>query len=353
MSLTFTAFYLKPTGPWRLGNPGVGMESSGVIGHSDTLFSAFCHAWLATGEFEALKTELASPAFKISSLFPYAKLEKPLHVFSRPLVDLHDPLQQTKRKLLKNAEFVTEGILRHLQYKHELPNDWNFLMGTKIVATHQEACACSIALEEKNLWRHDHQTLIPRVVVDRQTNTSNIYHVARLLFHERGGFFFLFQGDDTWRGRVHRALLTLQYQGIGSERTYGFGLFKLEGHATVTFASPGQPNGYFLFSLFAPQQTEIQSTLGGKALYTLLRRSGYVDSPISRSHRRMQVYMVAEGAVLPKEPQGQVVDVKPRFKDHKAIPLYLKNDKGEFLHPVWRFGRALSLPAYVDWSYYE
>jgi len=55
MNLTsheFTAFYLKPRGPWRLGRFGMGLETASLLGHSDTLFSALCHGWLARDELE-------------------------------------------------------------------------------------------------------------------------------------------------------------------------------------------------------------------------------------------------------------------------------------------------------------
>lgn len=342
MSISFTAFYLKPTGPWRLGEPGVGMESSGVIGHSDTLFSALCHAWLAAGELEILKNELASPNFRISSLFPFAQVSasppRHVHLWPRPLLDFEDPQKQMPRKLLKNASFVTEEILQYLQSSHVLPDDWKFVMGTKTVATAPEADALKAVLEGKSLWELGQHTLAPRVVIDRFTNTTNLYYVARLIFHECGGFFFLFQGSEAWRARLRQALQVLQHQGIGSERTYGFGQFKLAGEEMLTFKEPPAANGHFLFSLFAPQSQELAATLGGGALYTLLRRSGFVDSPVSRSQRRAQVHMVAEGAVLSARPTGRVADVRP--------------PAGSFPDPVWRFGMALSLPAKIDWSHH-
>ena len=176
------------------------------------------------------------------------------------------------------------------------------------------------------------------MAIDRRDNRSNIYHVARLHFHERGGLFFLFHGDETWRQRVQEALTTLQDQGFGSERTYGFGLFELEQTEPVRVDSPKDANGVFLLSLCAPKPEELNTVLSANALYTLHRRAGFVDSPYSRSLRRAQVYMLAEGAVLPIEPCGHIVDVRPR--------------DGKFPHEVWRFGRALCWPAKIDWSYH-
>lgn len=341
MNRSFTAFYLKPRGPWRLGEQGLGMETSSLIGHSDTLFSAMCHAWLARGEFDALAHQLRNPPFKISSLFPYARLGQGiLRFYPRPLLELSDPNNSTRRKRLKNAFLVTERILEHLQQSYVLPGDWQFLMGSSVVSTKDEYDAFCAVLQDQALWQLGHHTLTPRVAIDRLTNASNIYHVARLHFHESGGLFFLFEGDESWRTRVGEALYTLQHQGIGSERTYGFGMFDLEEPQPVTFSEPSPANGHFLLSLLTPSSVEIATALGGSALYNLRRRSGFVDSPLTRGLRRAQVYMVEEGALLSALPQGQVVDVRPH------------PHSGTFPHEVWRFGRALTLGANIDWSYH-
>jgi len=84
---------------------------------------------------------LKESKFRLSSLFPFAHLDanKRLRLYVRPLLDLIDPHDQTKHKHLKNAMLVSESLLNKLQSSHELPEDWSFIMGTRVVAHRAEA----------------------------------------------------------------------------------------------------------------------------------------------------------------------------------------------------------------------
>ncbi len=85
---------------------------------------------------------------------------------------------------------------------------------------------------------------------------------------------------------------------------------------------------HWLLSLFSPAASDAVEWTRGS--YTLLDRSGRVDSPAGSGALKKQLRMVSEGSVLyaPAALQGAAPDVAP----------------DGFAHPVFRAGFAISVP---------
>jgi len=91
-------------------------------------------------------------------------------------------------------------------------------------------------------------------------------------------------------------------------------------------ADKGQP--HWMLSLFTPAESDSVDWARGN--YTLLARSGRVESPSGSGELKKQLQMVSEGSVIyaSEAPSGSAPDVAPEG----------------FAHPVFRAGFALSIP---------
>jgi hypothetical protein len=95
-------------------------------------------------------------------------------------------------------------------------------------------------------------------------------------------------------------------------------------------ASPAAPVAvsHWLLSLFTPAADDAIDWTRGN--YSVVPRSGRIESPARNGELKKQVNMVTEGSVLVAErpPQGAAPDVAPEG----------------FPHPVYRAGFALAIP---------
>jgi len=92
--------------------------------------------------------------------------------------------------------------------------------------------------------------------------------------------------------------------------------------------APTNTHPHWLLSLFTPAPADSVDWHRGN--YTVLPRSGRIDSPAGAGELKKQIPMVAEGSVLYAEapPRGSAADVAPEG----------------FAHPVFRSGFAVAIP---------
>ncbi len=97
---------------------------------------------------------------------------------------------------------------------------------------------------------------------------------------------------------------------------------------TPPVAAGTSTHPHWLLSLFTPAPADSVDWRRGN--YTVLARSGRVDSPAGSGELKKQIQMVAEGSVLYAEtaPRGSAADVAP----------------DGFAHPVFRAGFAVAIP---------
>ena len=107
--------------------PGIGIEDSLSIAHSDTVFSCLINAYaqLHSGDPKVVDKLLApfhkgNPPFRISSAFPFQKLESDVRYYlPKPLVDplaFYDPrrgqnARKSYGKLIRNLSLVRLKII--------------------------------------------------------------------------------------------------------------------------------------------------------------------------------------------------------------------------------------------------
>jgi len=316
--MTVQACILKPSGPFHLGEREGLREGSAVFFHSDTLFSALCHSLLLLygkqrlEEFLAAESKIDAPVL-LSSAYP------------RWREQFYFPVPRTllpKDKAAKRVLFLPQPVFEHALAGPLTDADWQ----------------TGIPFPRRGDGKSEGQSApwlvedVPKVTLSRLTGTSGqggFYHVGLVYYEDDADLFFLlrFRGDE-WRKQVEAAIRLMCDEGIGGYRTVGKGRFEQPSWRTLELMVPDKVKASVLLSLYYPAVGEEPGLSDG--WYELASRKGYVFSPETRSMRRKQVTMYAEGSVFTGTMRtGRLADVTPE----SAAP-----------HSVYRCGLAFSVP---------
>lgn len=314
-------------------------QSSRVI-HSDMLYAAIMQAWAMLGKSEWIpKTADEQTAFAISSLFPFTRATKSNSTcFFFPRIF----------KPFKPTTFVKESAkkIKKIQW---LDFDYFFQLlssEAEVKAEHlQEQYLCKETIETNFMKTAVSQRYSSKGGADDDTETrpGTTYYVEQIWFKKGSGFFFLYDGDDTFfNDKLLPALRLLADEGLGTDRNLGYGKFEIKveelpsewqqkWQQLQTTDSPFRTN----LSLFCPPQNGFEQLMNG-AKYELLKREGYITTPGSNTLRKKPVYMFREGGVFRTNDSllGKTVDLKP---EKQNVP-----------HPVWRVGRSIFLPVKIS-----
>ena len=346
----------RPGGGFHFGREGLDQEVSAESFPSDSLFAALVAAFISV-EGAANATAFVEPflttdtpqdmPFRLSSLFPRAG-DLPLLPMPRVRVNLQTSEDRTRGKALKRIAYVSPGILRHL-LNHDvvdrfLPSDSGdsdglMLQDGKVWITREERSLLPGECQKKNpldlrewaVWTND---TVPRVTIDRMSNSSTIFQVGRTVFNEGCGLWLL--ADVNQQGDWLEYLLDiLGDQGIGGEHSSGYGGFTVEPLETPTLPSPDNRKQVVTLSRYNPTDREIAAgVLGKRASYELVDIGGWLAAPGSVAQRRKRVRMIEAGSILEAAQPivGRVVDVRPEYEQPGAPN-----------HPVYRSGLALPI----------
>jgi CRISPR-associated protein Csm4 len=329
--MKFTLCKIEPRGSFHLGTKeGILEETSDYI-HSDTLFSAICNSYRLLYGNEELENVLeqfkdGDPPFLISSAFPFVK---DTLLFPLPKnVDFGEYVEE--RKEFKKVEFVSKTIFDRILESKDIKEDAkkeNLIQRRALLTNEEKAKIGKI----KEIW---HEQEVPRVAIDRKTSASSICHFGEVIYSNECGMYFLinFKKKECER-EVKAAIRLLGDEGIGGDRTYGKGLFKIKEPEFDRISMDLQPkNGFVTLSLYYPKKDEVPKLKGG--YYELIGRGGWVYSLNARNIRRRFVRMFIEGSVfnVPTGLYGDLVPVGPEeFTDHE----------------IYRYGYAFTIPIEV------
>lgn len=305
---------LKPKTPFHIGTKEGSLEESLHYIPSDTLFSAFCNVYrLVYGKAkleELLYKFKSTPPFILSSIFPCIN-GKPLFPLPKNIVPEKLKIGKDAKKA-KRIEFVDEDIFKKL------------LKGEEVEINHENIIQDKIATKEKKeaIWK---ETERPRVVIDRISSSSEIYYFGEVVFLDEL-YFLIDLKDDAYEEEITTTISVLGDEGIGGDRTYGMGLFELEGIDKIVFDEI-DTEWHIILSMFYPKNEELK---GLKGYFELVERGGWVYSLGGRKKRRKFVRMFKEGSVFNKKVVGDIVEVA---RDE---------------HTVYRNGYAFTLPIKVE-----
>ena len=311
-------YHLNFRSPLHLGRRGVGLEETEISIPADTLFSAICQTWRTFYGEEHLTDFLAQyetgEPFLLTSAFPFAGNTR---FFPKPLIDLKVNADD-ERKKLKKVRFLSERRFRQIVNDEEIVFDPDDLINDGLLWIHDDD-KCS-----RTVWTTDKR---PRVTLDRQSSSSEIWHLGGVKFHENCGLWFAakFDAEET-QTQIETILRVLGDTGIGGERSAGYGIFDLHSEPTES-ESERETDRFVTLSPICPRDAdELNRLIQGDVGYTLEECSGWIGSAEGNGLRRQQVWMFAEGSVLAGNGAriGRLVDLKP-----DACP-----------HPVWRYAYA-------------
>jgi len=342
--------HLEALRAFHFGQRGVGVEASTDFAPSDTLFSALCSALRMIDSTDALTEMLArfnagDPPFLISGGFPYILLQgTPIRFYPAPIswqiADGDSPPQRRRRK----AKWISESIFRRLIEGNNALDEILIDVCQALVSASEER---SLLQEYADLGRRFDGQLplwtvdqVTRVAIDRITSASNVYRAGSLTFVSGGGIWVgILPLDKEWCQRIIPVLFeVLGEQGIGGERSSGYGAYRIRADFEAQYSLPNLHTGdrFITLSYYSPRiDTGEERVFSADCAYGLDVRRGWMGSPDNSRFRRRAVRMITAGSELRAVDgvrfYGQLVDVTP--DDFST-------------HPVWRYGFAL--PVYMN-----
>jgi CRISPR type III-A-associated RAMP protein Csm4 len=363
---------LRPPGPWRSGPDTGARNRVDPVYHSDSLYSAMTGALRTLGQMDAwLDATARNPqgsAVRFSSCFPFHEdigyVIPPRSIWP-PMSGA--PVTSPKVRW-KSARYIPLGLVDALLSGQVLDEEHWSIDGPS---------ECLVPAGRPGPFR---LAIRSAAAVDRLTGAVERHATACIEFVKGAGLWTVlsFAGADEyerWNGPVRAAFRVLADSGFGGERGRGWGRSEppefiegalpdmilpprakpepaapepaepgdLVGQALSPADTSGQAEApappepvpatpqqlqHWLLSLFAPaSEDSIDWTRGS---YSVLARSGRVESPVRQGELKKQLNMIAEGSVLiaASAPQGSSPDVAP----------------DGFPHPVYRAGFALTIP---------
>lgn len=353
----------------HLGTRGVNLEEAGLSLPADTLFAALLDVWRRAGGDAA---DLAAPftaappdpPFLLTSAFPYAG-EVRFYPLPLNLTALFSAETLRRRgKDIKRIRYLSEALFRKALAGEPLDADlfpadeaeepqrglalqdgslWlSVEEATRLPGSLQRDPARRRALRYLNLWNVGR---VPRVTVSRITSASTIFHAGRVTFAADCGLWFgvawrapeqrVGTGPLSFRQAFQQALALLQHEGLGGERTAGYGAFTFKEGEAFTLPDPAPGGLALLLSRYHPRPDELPQALTAQdTAYDLVGVAGWLRSPDGPAQRRKRLVMVAEGSLVrpPAFPAGDITDVRPDYEAGPGLP-----------HPVYRYGLALAV----------
>lgn len=354
---TLTTYVLSAP-PHRLplaphfGREGIGYEEADERWPSDSLFAALvAQAALLEGVSSSDVPAFArafhegEPPLLHSSLFP---MVGGLPLLPRPLMMLNIPDVEYRRAIgkgFKKLRYLSPALFRAVCAGEPIdgpiimmqkgavwitPAEARSLTGPWARAAGETEEAFHARLTSTCIWkRHP----VPHVSVDRSSSASAIFEVGRVVYAEGSGLTLLVQyNDQTWRERFELLLTLLSESGIGGKRGIGYGAFSWTRGPDLSF--PDHGSRQVLLSRYLPTPAEIHLLRAPGSAYDLVTVGGWFFSAGSPSGRRSPITLVTEGSVMATNGlplRGRIADVRP--------------PQDGPLHPVYRAGLALSVPA--------
>lgn len=313
---------IKPKSSFHMGIREGSLEKSMYYIHSDTLFGGICNTYrllYGKSDLEEMLKSFAEgdPRFLISSAFPYYD---DVLLFPMPkFINFSQHTQDTKK--YKKIEFISKSVLSDLsEGKFEEHLDENNIAQEKILVSQKERKKIGNA----RIWK---EREVPRVVLDRKSSSSSIYHFGEVEYCERAGLYFLIKIRDEGIGRkIEGAIRLLGDEGLGGDRTYGKGSFEVE---FGEFEWNDRGETFINLSLYLPDEKEIDMVK--KGYYDIVTRGGWVYSPDTRGERKKIVRMIIEGSSFKgnEEFYGKMMNVSASSNSQKvyrygyALPLYI------------------------------
>lgn len=310
--------------PVHISSGGSGYENSEELIHSDTLFSSICStAKLLYGD-EKVEKLLESENLFISSAFPFFKEN---YFFPRPLGYFKEFERYEDEKTFKKVKYFSKEIFEKII--NELPLNNEFNKKGIVNGCYSE----DLNSDRDALYRANE---VPRVTIDRITNSTLIFHFSEVSFSKESGLYFILSCDDLdLRRAILSSIKLLGDEGIGADNTIGKGLFEIE-ETELDLNVPEESGKRILLSLYNPKEEELKEFEVENSKYNFITRRGWISSHSNMNLRRKSVRMLIEGSILKFKnkliPKGRIINVLD------------KNDLNFLTHNIYRSGKVFTIP---------
>jgi len=323
--MQFKVYYLKFNAPLHLGNhrPDT-YDATETYIRSDTITAAVYDTWAKIGEADWIPQD-GVPAFTVSSAYPYVELKgEKVHFFPRPKTKFNQPKEVDQaRKAIKKVtwldQFYFEKVIN--QEAIDFEQGYSHLRGSYLA---------------KDIDPNDHITKDgrQRVEISRRSidqEDSRPFYME-FNFFENAGLYFLVDKDDE---QLKKALDILQFEGFGTDRTVGNGLFDLE-EGSIDIRVPEDAATSTNLSLYTPENVDQFRQYSDyiDSAYDTVKRGGWITTMALIGKEKKSVRMFTEGSIW---AHSEAVNGKANIN---LRPSSLKTDA----HPIWRCGRSLFLP---------
>jgi len=152
---------------------------------------------------------------------------------------------------------------------------------------------------------------IPRVALDRLDNSSNLFYSSVLMVKKNYIPAFLADYPEEFEEIFSSSLRLLGDEGIGGDRTIGFGLFDL---AFEEIDLPSEGDHWVILSLYRPTIEELRR-IPRNSYYRIVRKGGWL-SDLNLQKPRCAFF--EEGSVFKFKPVGDL-----KFLEHHGKPFYI------------------------------
>jgi CRISPR-associated protein Csm4 len=329
--MALTAYRLACKGPIHLGTGREGdLADLDTLPRSDTLAAAIISVWrhVVPGVSQLDVTNLAEqPPFTISSAFPVLEVDQrwePLIFTPVGIFDRMANVPTSLRKEFKKVRFADTSSIQAL-LRGRLPDRWS-LVGETLLARDPT----------EELWSSQFRL---RLQVDRlgdRPMEGRLYEFGGLHLGDQVRLSVLLDFFDGSCCRdVEAALRLLGDEGIGGDRTVGYGGFEIE-HIDENFDPKLGAGARLCLSLLHPSPNEVeQGLLDEPAEYLIAPRGGWATSTAGIGLRRKTVNMLVEGSLIRDLNRSRYGD----------SPVVLEPGDGFGMdHPVFRPGGAVTIP---------
>jgi len=290
---------------------------------SDTLFSAVCSAAEKFYGQEIVEAFLQPESVVLSSAFPFSDDEL---FFPKPLNFYPKILDYEMIKDFKKIMFISQEHLEKILLGKEV--DSAFFNKNYII----NGCwKNKRSIEDEIIFKTIEN---PHIVIDRVTNSTQIFYKTEVYFGKKAGLFFLANIKDSLIEKFESVLRFLADEGIGADRTTGKGLFEVEEIKNFSFTSLPTSKLFYLLSLYSPSESEFNSILSKDSYYEFEARKGWVSN---NTLRRKTLRMFSEGSIIrfnsSNKPKGTIQIVLSK----NDYPNDLQSD-------IYRNGQAFFIP---------
>ena len=318
----YTIIKLSNLSPMHIGTGRESYDFSASTLHSDTLTSALAAIKAQKGESSDLKGFLNS--FKLSSAYPFYEdtlfLPTPLGKLNVRVNSMEEHLY---RKALKKVRYAAVHIWQEIAKGECVELDYSQING-EFISDRPIQISQSYVNERVSISRSGQED-------------SDPFFFEWNYYSQCAGLYVLTDAQGEELEDLVCLFKILGQQGIGTDKSVGGGKFDVEvSKNKLHFDKMSDANASLLLSLYIPLESELASIDLEKSTYNLVLRGGFIAGSQEDRFRHLKkksIYMMDTGSVLvtTNALEGKVVDLRPNWND-------------EALHPVYRSGRAISIP---------